>query len=143
MFWSLLEALAKDLDVFDEFSNLQRDVGSEFGSCVSGRPAVNIYQNEEGLVVSAELPGVVAEDVRVEVNGTVLTIEAERKPTEIGEEDVWIRRERSRGKARRQVRLPFEVDEGKISARQVNGILTVTLPRAEASRPRTIEVKPS
>lgn len=143
MFWSLMEALAKDLDVFDDFSNLQRKVESEFGSCAGGRPALNVYQNEEGVVVSAELPGVAAEDVKLEVDDTVLTIQAERKATEIGEEDVWIRRERSSGTYRRQVRLPFEVDEEKISARQVNGILTVTLPRAEVSRPRTIKVETS
>lgn len=103
-------------------------------------PPVNVREDGETVYVEAELPGIHQEDVAVVVTeGNQLTIEGERRPA--GPEGaVWHRRERGFGRFGRVVLLPVAVDADKVEARLEHGVLLVTLPKAEAYRPRRIPV---
>lgn len=103
-------------------------------------PALNISETADALAVEAELPGYKMENIEISVMGRDLSIKGQR--TQEGEtKATWHRRERLAGTFTRVVRLPFDVDAEKVSASLKNGVLHMTLPKAEAARPRRIEVK--
>lgn len=104
-------------------------------------PAMNVWTNEEGAVVTAEVPGVNPEDLDISVVGDTLTVSGKRD-SDTTEEDVrYHRRERGQGAFKRSFQLPFTVEAGKVEADFENGVLHITLPRAEADKPRKITVK--
>ena len=134
--------------ILQEMDQLQREMNRLFNAANQGRvlnspnyPAVNIWANEEGQIVSAEMPGVHAEDIDIDVTGDALSISGERRPDEVAREARYHRRERSYGSFSRTVQLPFMVDTNKVEASFKNGVLLITLPRAEADKPRKITVK--
>jgi len=104
-------------------------------------PAVNIWTNDDGQVISAEMPGVQPEDINIDVTGDALSISGERKPDEVAKEAHYHRRERSYGSFSRTIQLPFMVDTNKVEANFENGVLMIRLPRAEADRPKKITIK--
>jgi HSP20 family protein len=103
------------------------------------RPAVNIYQTQEGYVLEAELPGVNKEGVSVQLEGNLLTVEGRRTAPALPETGLFYR-ETSDANFRRVFEMDPAVDTAKISARMEQGILTLTLPKAEAAKPRKIAV---
>jgi HSP20 family protein len=103
-------------------------------------PALNVWTNEEGAVITAELPGVNAEDLDISLTGDTLTFRGSRAPEELEEGESYHRRERAYGDFVRSIRLPFGIDAGKVEASSRNGLLRLTLPRAEAEKPKKIEV---
>jgi len=130
-------------DPFRELSQLHRNMDLLFD--VSGReqgifPAVNVWSDDNGAVLTAEVPGIEKESIDVNVKGNLLTLEGERKPDELGDDDVYHRRERGYGKYSRTLRLPYEIDPEKVTANYAKGILRVELPRTESSKPRKIAV---
>ena len=104
-------------------------------------PPVNVWCDGEKAVVTAEMPGVKAEDIDLSVEGEVATLSGSRAPEKLGEDEGFRRHERGHGAFSRTVAMPFAVDADKVAADYQNGILTVTLPRSEASRPKKIDVK--
>jgi HSP20 family protein len=105
-----------------------------------GFPAVNVWEDENNLFVEAEVPGLKAEDLDVTVVGDELTIKGER--TEDGPaEGAFHRRERGVGSFTRIVRLTSEVDADRVQASLAEGVLLLTLPKAETAKPRKIKVK--
>jgi HSP20 family protein len=125
-------------DPWREFSELFED---EFLSTRSrGFPAVNYYTYKDDAVVTAEMPGVDSEDIDVSVEGSTLTIRGKRSENSLGQEESYHRRERWHGAFRRTMELPFGVEGGKVEAAYRNGVLTVSLPRAEAEKPRKISI---
>lgn len=134
-------------DPLDELRQLRREVADAFGrrgSLFGGRdlrPPVNAYQDAEGLTVTAEIPGVRAEDLSVEAEGAVLRISGKRAAPGDVKDEQYHRRERRHGEFRRELRLPGGLDTAKIDARVSDGVLTVYLPKAEDAKPRKIEVK--
>jgi HSP20 family protein len=134
--------------ILQEMDQLQREMNRLFNAASHGRvlntasyPALNIWANEEGQIVSAEMPGVHPEDIDIDVTGDALSISGERKPDEVAKEARYHRRERSYGSFSRTVQLPFMVDTNKVEASFKNGVLLITLPRAEADKPRKIAIK--
>lgn len=113
----------------------------EAASAGPGRdPDVRVFANADRVRVIAAVPGMEPGKISVSVDGALLTLEGERAadaPKDIG----WIRRERPAGRFARQVHLPFDVEESRVTARVRNGQIDIDLPRREASKPRTIEVK--
>lgn len=103
-------------------------------------PLVNIVQNADSYVVTAELPGVRPEDIELSVMGKNLGVKGERKPPELPEGVRFHRRERTYPKFNRLLGLPDEVDAEKVTATVQNGVLTIVLPKAEAAKPRKISV---
>ena len=108
----------------------------------SGRvyPAINVWEDEENLYAEAEVPGIKLEHIEVTVVGDELTVAGERKAP-YGEETAFHRRERGFGTFRRVIGLPGEVDAERVFATLNHGVLRITLPKAEAAKPRKIEVK--
>ena len=104
-------------------------------------PSVDVAETDEEISVVAELPGIEKEDVDVSVADGFLTIKGEKKQE--GENKRGHRVERSYGAFSRRFQLPAEIKTESISAVYNNGVLTVTLPKAEAAKPQQIEVKVS
>jgi len=102
-------------------------------------PAVNVWENEGQLFAEAELPGLTQDELTITVMGNELTIKGERPEVE-QEGATFHRRERGVGSFTRVVRLPVEVDSAKVSADLRDGVLLVTLPKAEAARTRKIPI---
>lgn len=103
-------------------------------------PPVNLTEDDDNLYVRAELPGVAADDLDISVQADTLTIRGERKPTDLGKEISVHRREREFGFFRRVISLPTAIDTGSVEATAVDGVLTITLPKAPEVKPRQISV---
>lgn len=134
--------------VWREMDRLQREMNRLFSSYTPSRlrtapgyPALNIWENEDGQMVSAEMPGVQIEDIDITVEGDTLTISGERSSDDLPEGAQYHRRERGAGEFLRSIRLPYAVDLENIQASFADGILTVSLPRAEAEKPKKISIK--
>jgi HSP20 family protein len=103
-------------------------------------PALDVAEDKDGFRVRLELPGLKREEIDVSLEDGALTITGERK-TETPQEGSTIhRQERHYGKFSRTLTLPSEVVADKVKAAYKDGILTVTLPKAEAAKPKTIAV---
>lgn len=135
---------------FAEMERMRRDM-DRLSSALLGRgglrevyagvfPSVNLTEDKERYYIRAELPGMETKDIDIQVSGSSLTITGEREiPVE---KDVkYHRKERDAGKFSRVIKLPDAVDTEKIEAGLKNGILTVTIPKAETAKPRQIAVK--
>jgi HSP20 family protein len=104
-------------------------------------PAVDLYQTDNEVVVKASLPGLKADDVQISVTGDVLTIKGEFKEKEDKKEKAYHLREQRYGAFERTLSLPTEVKSDRAAADFEDGVLTITLPKAEAVKPKTITVK--
>jgi HSP20 family protein len=131
-----------------EFDQLQREVNRIFegftparSQVAPGYPAMNIWTNEEGAAITAEMPGVNPDDIEISVVGETLTLTGNRQPEELQEGERYHRRERSYGRFNRTIQLPFQVEANKVEAVFDKGVLHISLPRAEADKPRKIAVK--
>lgn len=103
-------------------------------------PIVDIYESDNEIVVTAELPGLEKEQVGVEYKDGVLTLRGERKLEREVKEESYHRMERSYGSFHRSFTLPGSVDADKINARMKNGVLEIHLPKKEAAKPKQIKV---
>ena len=104
-------------------------------------PSVEMYEKEDKFVVRTELPEMRKEEFDISVLGNTLTIKGERKAeSEVKDEDYY-RCELCYGKFSRSVALPAAVEAKKVEANYENGILEVTLPKAEEAKPKKVEVK--
>lgn len=120
------------------FDEMTRDFGlSAPYSDAEFAPALDVSEQDGAWTVRAEVPGVAPEEIEVSVTGNVLTIRGEKKQESAGAG----RSERRYGKFVRTLEFGTDLDGGKVEARSKNGVLTVTLPKAEASRPKTVAVK--
>jgi HSP20 family protein len=103
-------------------------------------PAFDLYEDKDKLTVRAELPGLKKDQIQLTLKDDVLTVSGERKQDADAEKRDQIRRERVFGAFERSVTLPYPVNQAGISAAYENGILTVTLPKAEEAKPRQIAI---
>lgn len=104
-------------------------------------PLMNVSEDKDNLYIRAELPGIQASDIEISVEGDTLTLRGERKSAEVGDNVSFHRREREFGRFRRSLTLPTRIDVDKVEAVFKNGILQITLPKAEEVRPKQITVK--
>lgn len=105
------------------------------------KPALEIAENEHAFVVNAELPGVAKEDVTITIEDGVLTLAGEKKREEEQKDRAWHRVERVYGSFQRSMTLPKGVDGDKAEATFKDGVLTITLPKSEQAKPKTLKVK--
>jgi HSP20 family protein len=103
-------------------------------------PTLNVWEDSQAFHAEADVPGVRMEDLEVSVKGDELTIRGERRGPEV-KDGAWLHLERGEGSFCRVLRLPAEVDEKKIDATLQNGVLRITLLKAEQARPRRIEIR--
>lgn len=103
-------------------------------------PAVDIYENENDIVLKAELPGVDPKDVEVRVEDSTLYLKGERKFEKETKEENYHRVERSYGSFARSFSLPNSIDSEKVKAEYKDGLLKLILPKREESKPKTIKI---
>ena len=123
-----------------EMENAFGRFGKAFG-LRSAIPPVNAFQDEDGLTVTADVPGIAASDLAVEAEGDSLRLVIKRPAPEGVKDDQYHRRERPSGEFTRELKLPAGLDTEKIEANLTDGVLTVRLPKAEAAKPRKITIK--
>ena len=133
---------------WDPFRELQREMGRLFDSLepfqsvrhVRQYPPINVYDNGDSYLLLAQLPGHATDDVELTITGETLTIRGERKRPDGVKDDNFRRQERPMGRWTRSITLPDRIDSAQVGASFSNGILTVTLPKAEGAKPRHIAV---
>jgi len=139
---------------FDRLSSLRDEIDRLFdlstpsltrdAALFSGwAPAIDVHQDKDHVFVKCELPGMKKEDIDISLHNGTLTVSGERKNETEQKEGEWFRSERFFGKFQRSVTLPTDVDSANVKAAYKDGILTVTLPKAEEAKPKQIEVQVS
>jgi HSP20 family protein len=104
-------------------------------------PALDVAETNDAIVVRAEVPGCQPEDVDISVYGNTLTISGEKKKSREENGDGFYHVESSHGRFRRDIVLPTDVDEQKIEAVCKNGVLSITLPKAEKSKAVKVKIQ--
>ncbi len=137
-------------DPFSEIASLRRTMDRVFDEFLTPRLwrgegewafPVDVYETDDSVVVKAALPGLKAEELDISVTAEGLTIRGELKHEEKVERENYYRQEIRYGMCSRTIPLPTRVDHGRAEAEFTDGILTVTLPKAEEARPKTIKIK--
>ena len=123
-------------DAFTRPFSLSREGGSAWSS-----PAIDMFQTDKEVVVKAALPGIKADEVQINVTGDILTLRGEMKHVEEKKDKSWHIREHRWGAFERSLRLPTVVIADKAKADFDNGILTITMPKSEEVKPKTITVR--
>jgi HSP20 family protein len=103
-------------------------------------PPVDIYENENDIVLKAELPGIDPKDVEVKVEDNTLYLKGERKFEKEVKNESYHRVERSYGSFARSFSLPNSISTDKVKAEFKDGLLTLTLPKREEAKPRTVKI---
>jgi len=134
--WREMECLRRDMNRL-----FARMPTSFVGEVAPTYPAMNVWTDEDGAIVTAELPGVVPDDIDISVVGDTLTLKGSRQPDELEEGATYHRRERRYGTFTRAFQLPFQVEPDQVEATFGNGVLQISLPRAEEDKPKKIAVK--
>lgn len=137
----------RPFDDFAEFSSglrlFQDTLNRMLSDEASGRPwvpPVDILENENDLVLKADLPGVKMEDIDIRLENGTLTLKGQRKFEDTGEGKGYHRMERAYGTFVRAFTLPDSVDPEKVSAEYKDGVLTVTMGKKEVAKPRSVKV---
>ena len=126
---------------FRDLRRLQEEMDRLTRSATSpqGFPAINVYAHQDGIVITAELPGVKEDDLDITVHRDTVTLRGQRQDQTESAQG-YHRRERRSGPFGRTFSLPFQVDPDRVDATLRNGILTVTLHRHEHDKPKRIRV---
>ena len=124
-------------DLFDSFF---RGLDRPFAG-YKAWPAIDVAEEKDAIVVRAEIPGCKAEDIDISVYGNTLTISGEKKLSEEKKEKGYYHVESTYGSFRRELTLPTDVDRDKIDATCKDGVLSITLPKAEKAKTVKIKVK--
>jgi HSP20 family protein len=103
-------------------------------------PAVDIFENENEIVIKAELPGMEAKDIEIGLENNVLTMKGERHFEKEAKEENYHRVEREYGRFSRSFSLPLAVKEDKVTAEFKNGLLRIVLPKKEEIKPKAIKI---
>lgn len=136
--------------IFDELESLQADMNRAFSEAEGNRtrwrgqgayPLMNVWSSKAGIVVDAELPGIDPKDVDISVLGDELTLRGKVQAQEGGKDETYHRHERPHGEFARTLKLPFRAAAGDVKANYKNGVLRLTVPRAEEEKPRKIAVE--
>jgi len=134
--------------VWREVDRLQREMNRLYEDYYPARfrtapayPAMNVWASEEGLKITAEVPGVSPKDIDISVVGNTLTLSGARESDELKNGTHYHRQERGYGNFTRSIQLPFSVNVSKVEATFKDGVLSITLPRAEEDKPKKITIK--
>ncbi len=103
-------------------------------------PALDVHQDKDTVLVRAELPGMKKEDITLSLHDGVLTLSGERRQEKAADAQNRVRNERFFGRFERGITMPVQVDGTRVTAAYEDGILTVSLPKSEAAKPRQIEI---
>lgn len=138
MLWTDFERFWDPWDEFERMSRALRGYGS---ARASEFPLVNTWVSSDDTVVTTEIPGVEPDDIDISVTGKTVTLRGSRKSTDAKDDRCYHRRERWSGGFAKAIELPFNIAAGRVAAKFKNGVLYLTLPKAEEEKPRKIEIK--
>lgn len=136
---------------FDQLSSLRNEItrlledsnGASADAFNAWAPALDLYEDKDDLTLTAELPGMKKEDIDISLHENTITISGERRQEKkYGDSDSG-RQERHFGRFTRSLLLPKAVKTEGVKASYKDGVLTVTLPKADEAKPRQIEIQPS
>lgn len=129
----------------DDFQRMVRQIFGDADASLAGAfsPALDVEETDNEFTLHVEIPGVKPEEVDVSIEENVLTIAGTRDFYSEKETEGFRRIERRFGRFHRAVRLPDRVDPDKVSAAYKDGLLTITVPKAESAKPRRIQVESS
>lgn len=131
--------------IWREMRRMQRDMdfllGGTRGPVSTKFPAINAWKNDDGLVLTAEVPGVDPENIDISVIGETLTLSGSQVMEKLPEGARYFRKERDNNDFSRTFELPFKVDVDAVDAKFHNGILQINLPRVPEEKPKKIEIK--
>ena len=146
--------LIQRFDPFKEFNELRKSFEQlsrtfnaleeqELQKDIQFIPAVNTREGDDAYYIEVDLPGVKKEDINIDVHDNILTVSGERKLEEERKDDEFYRVESFYGKFERSFTLPEDVDSDKIEAKDENGVLLITIPKAQQvdKAPKKIEIK--
>jgi HSP20 family protein len=128
---------------YRDLAELMQDFwdGGDTASAASWAPRLDVHENKDSYTIKADLPGMEKKDIQVTVEDGVLSIRGERQSQqETGEGGNWHRLERHYGSFLRSLDVGDSVDAEKVKAEYKDGVLTLTLPKKEAAKPRLIDV---
>lgn len=142
------ELLRTPFDPFAELRRLQDEMAQLFDSSLTRSafdggfmPALDVFEDKDNVIVKADLPGLTKDDVEITLQDDVLTLRGEKKQEKEVKEENYHRVERVYGSFNRSVSLPVAVDANKVEATFKDGVLRITLPKAEEAKPKQIKVK--
>jgi len=137
---------ARQGEPWSPFGDFDRAMNRMLGDLYPTRaeyPPANIWTGKDDVVLTAELPGIEPDDLDISVHENVVSLRCapREKPPQSEEGVTYHRRECAHAGFSRSWRLPFEVDQDKVEAKLENGVLKLTLPQSEVSKPKKIEIK--
>ena len=141
-------------NLFREMDNLRKEMDELFrgigsspletaflpGVGTQRYPKINLSEDSDNYYLEALLPGIDEKDIDLSVTGNTLTLSGERQEEKAEEGRTWHRRERGSGKFLRTIELPSDINGKKVSAEYKNGLLTVTMAKAESAKPKKISI---
>jgi len=131
--------------IFETLERVTRDFedfNSNYSfSGMSASPKINLYRGKEGLILTAKVPGVKADDLDISIVGQTVTIKGEYKEEKEKKKLKLHRQEIKRGSFTRTLELPFKVEIDKVDAEFNAGVLKITMPQADSDKPKKIVVK--
>lgn len=143
MLWSDFERFGSFFDPWREFERMSRAMSGLSAPAAVEFPAVNVWLAADNAVVTTELPGIDPQSLDITVVDKTLTLRGSRDPEKLNDGETYHRRERWNGQFTKTVEMPFPVESTKVEARFTKGVLSVFLPRAEADKPRKINISAS
>jgi HSP20 family protein len=141
MLWYDLDRLGRLFDPWNDLDRLNRFSSGQQTQQAIEFPAINVWVANDNAMVTTELPGIDAKSIEISVVSDTLTLRGSRKSDETDKSESFHRRERWQGQFSKTIQLPFPIQVDKIEARYTKGVLSITLPRAEADKPRKISIK--
>jgi HSP20 family protein len=137
-----LSSLQNEIDrVFDRFFPSRDQNEESTSSQAVWRPRMDLIESEDAYRLHLDMPGMSTDDLKISYQDNELVVSGERESSRTDENEEFVRVERSFGHFRRSFTLPRTVDADNISATYDNGVLTVTVPKTEAVKPRQIEIQ--
>ncbi len=136
-------------DKLPTFSTLQEDMNRmldnffkrETSFDMGWSPKIDILENDNDVTVKAEIPGVDPKEIDISITGDTLTIKGEKKEEKENKGEHYHRVERSYGSFTRTIDLPAHVNTDKVEAKNIHGVIEITLPKMEKSKAKKISVK--
>jgi HSP20 family protein len=144
MLWTELGRIGRGFDPWYDFdweTNLVDRTAALPSMQASDFPLVNVWVDANEAVLTTEIPGVDAKSVEISVAGRTVSVRGSREPEPEAEGKTYHRRERWYGRFSRTFELPFNIESAAVEALFRKGVLQVTLPKAQADKPRAIKVK--
>jgi HSP20 family protein len=136
------------INPWQELERMQRQIDSVFrlrdqddGYSAASFPLMNIYDAKDDILVTVELPGMSRDQVSITASEGLLTIKGKRPDDSPGTKYAAVRRERPVGEFEKSVKIPSTVLQDRISATFKNGVLAITLPKAEEAKPKQIAIE--